>query len=221
MMHRRRIRFGALAVLLFALATLWPMRPARAAGVVGTGTPASCTEAALDAALNGGGTVTFNCGAAPPPIIITNPKVITTDTTIDGGGHITLSGDNATRLFTVSKATLNLNNIILSNGHTESEDGGAIANSGTLIIHNSQLLNNTTGKDYGGGIYNHSSGSGATHYYTSTVELTNAILSGNSTAYGGGGGLYNDSGKATLINVTLNNNRAAGHGVASSTTTAP
>ena len=33
-----------------------------AAGVVGDGTPESCTEAALDTTLAGGGTVTFNCG---------------------------------------------------------------------------------------------------------------------------------------------------------------
>jgi hypothetical protein len=36
---------------------------ARAAGVVGDGTPGSCTTAALTAALSGGGLVTFDCGA--------------------------------------------------------------------------------------------------------------------------------------------------------------
>jgi hypothetical protein len=44
-------------------------RPLYAAdSVVGTGTPASCTEAAFDAALStvqgGSGTITFNCGGA-------------------------------------------------------------------------------------------------------------------------------------------------------------
>jgi hypothetical protein len=34
-------------------------------GVVGEGTPASCTEDALNAALNDGGGVPFNCGALP------------------------------------------------------------------------------------------------------------------------------------------------------------
>jgi hypothetical protein len=33
-----------------------------AAGMVGTGTAESCTDAALDAALVGGGLVTFDCG---------------------------------------------------------------------------------------------------------------------------------------------------------------
>jgi hypothetical protein len=36
--------------------------PVQAAGVVGTGTPATCTESAFDTALTGGGSVTFNCG---------------------------------------------------------------------------------------------------------------------------------------------------------------
>ena len=52
------------SVLLAAL--LLPpcsVEKARAGGVVGTGTPASCTEAALDAALAAGGLVSFNCGA--------------------------------------------------------------------------------------------------------------------------------------------------------------
>jgi hypothetical protein len=49
-----------LAVLLVAAA--WSPRPVRVDAVVGTGTASSCTEAALDVALAGGGTVTFNCG---------------------------------------------------------------------------------------------------------------------------------------------------------------
>jgi len=46
-------------VLLFAA------RPAAAAGVVGNCTPQSCTEAALDAALAGGGLVSL-LGEGPP-----------------------------------------------------------------------------------------------------------------------------------------------------------
>jgi hypothetical protein len=63
---------------------------------VGTGTSASCTESALDARLPGGagfnGAVTFDCGADPVTITITSTKMIAADTTIDGGGRITLSG---------------------------------------------------------------------------------------------------------------------------------
>src|SRR5262245_42977137 len=73
---------------------------ARAAGVVGTGTPGSCTEAALNQALVGFGTVTFNCGGGPVVIPITSSKTLTATTTIDGTGQqITLDGGSSTRLF--------------------------------------------------------------------------------------------------------------------------
>src|SRR5438034_4786711 len=48
---RLLVPLSALLILIAALGA----RPALAAGVVGTGTPASCTETALDAKLNGGG----------------------------------------------------------------------------------------------------------------------------------------------------------------------
>jgi hypothetical protein len=74
---------------------------ARAAGVVGTGTPASCTQAALETALAGGGSVTFNCGTGDVTIQLTSEKVISVSTTIDGGGKVTLEGQDFTRMFRV------------------------------------------------------------------------------------------------------------------------
>src|SRR5215213_8951865 len=61
------------AVLSAALLTILFLRPGGglAAGTVGTGSPASCTEAALDTALAGGGLVTFNCGSSPVQITLT------------------------------------------------------------------------------------------------------------------------------------------------------
>jgi hypothetical protein len=66
-------------LLLLTTLLLWPLRatPVRAAGVVGAGTPESCTEAALDAALAGGGLVTFDCGAEPVTVALSAEKVIT------------------------------------------------------------------------------------------------------------------------------------------------
>src|SRR3989442_6689786 len=80
-----------LALLVFAM---FAATPSALACVVGTGTSASCTEAALDACLPGGGsfdgTVTFACGGAAT-ITVTSPKTISADTTIDGGSVITIS----------------------------------------------------------------------------------------------------------------------------------
>ena len=66
------------------------MASLQAAGVVGTGTPASCTQAALTTALTGGGTVTFNCGGAAT-IPVTSQIPITQNTVIEGGGLITIT----------------------------------------------------------------------------------------------------------------------------------
>jgi Calx-beta domain len=76
----------------------------RAAGVVGNGTPSSCTEPALAAAMAGGGSVTFDCGPGAVTIPLTSELVVSASTAIDGGGTITLSGQNATRLFRVPDA---------------------------------------------------------------------------------------------------------------------
>lgn len=67
--------------------------------VVGTGTAASCTEEAFGAAVTKGGIITFDCGGAAT-IKITSEKMlpIDRDTTIDGGGAITLDGGGTTRL---------------------------------------------------------------------------------------------------------------------------
>src|SRR5438093_11228150 len=88
-----RTRFlVVLALLVFALLAA---TSSALACVVGTGTSVSCTEAALDACLPGGGsfdgTVTFDCGGAAT-ITVTGQKTIRADTTIDGGGVITISG---------------------------------------------------------------------------------------------------------------------------------
>jgi hypothetical protein len=68
--------------------------------VVGTGTAASCTFNALDAAVKQAGVITFNCGTAPVTIAVTSTLVLktTTDTVIDGGNTVTLDGGNAVQI---------------------------------------------------------------------------------------------------------------------------
>src|ERR1043165_88712 len=77
-----------------------------AAGVVGTGTPESCDEAALDTALAGGGAVTFDCGTSPVTITITSTKTISSNTTIDGRNLITLNGNHTVIRFLPSIVVL-------------------------------------------------------------------------------------------------------------------
>lgn len=61
-----------LAVMILVLFTLLFLSTTAFAGVVGSGTPSSCTEAALQAQVPAGGTVTFNCGAGPQTIAFTS-----------------------------------------------------------------------------------------------------------------------------------------------------
>ena len=69
--------------------------------VIGNGTAASCTSAAVVRAVKKGGIITFNCGAAPVTIIMTaTAKVVNTHhhVVLDGGGKVTLSGAGKIRI---------------------------------------------------------------------------------------------------------------------------
>src|SRR5689334_15531384 len=65
-----------------------PADVSRPTTVVGTGTAASCTFDALDAAVTAGGVITFDCGPDPVTIAVTRTLnlPLMKDTVIDGGG---------------------------------------------------------------------------------------------------------------------------------------
>ncbi len=227
-----RVLIGA--ALLAALAVVGPVRPATAAGVVGDGTPGSCTEAALDTALTAGGLVTFNCDPGDLPIVVTSEKTIAINTQLDGGGLVTLSGDGTTRIFAVNLGIeLDVQNITLTNG--QATLGGAIHNAGTLTITNSTLSGNSTGTadiGYGGAIYNDGSltvtnstlsgnvaedglgftndrGGGIFNSFSANLIVTGSTLSGNSTSTGGG---ISNEGTLSITNSTLSGNVAVNSG---------
>ncbi len=88
-----------------------PVSPTR---LVGTGTPASCTDLALTTALRGGGVIGFDCGASPVTITLSAVKVITAPTTVDGSNLVALDGNNAIGLFSVTNgAALTVTNLTL------------------------------------------------------------------------------------------------------------
>jgi hypothetical protein len=69
--------------------------------VVGSGSPASCTSAALVRDVAAGGVITFNCGPNPVTIAMTSTaRVIKTRrlVVLDGGGLVTLSGTGRRRI---------------------------------------------------------------------------------------------------------------------------
>lgn len=188
--------------------------------VVGNGTPSSCTEAAFTDAVAKGGTITFNCGSSPYTLTLTSTKTITSDTVIDGGNIVTLSGGNSTRILSINsfydKATpsLTVQNLTLANGHTTdvpnttstTQGGAAIYRSGgTLTVINSKFTNNVgpvTGQDVAGGAI-YSVGGG-------TTTISGSVFQGNQASNGGAIGSLGSA--LTIINSEVSGNKATGNG---------
>jgi predicted outer membrane repeat protein len=191
------LRIG-LIVVMIGLMVVAKFEVAFAAGVVGDGTPGSCTEAALNAALVGGGDVSFNCGG-PKAILITTAKTIALDTTISGGDEIILTGGLATRLFTITTgATLVLQDIVLDSAFSNGADGGAIANDGTLYLTNSTIQFSQTDINHSGGAI----------FTSGPVFITNSTLRENKA--GSGGAIFANFGnaKVTINGSTVTKNQA-------------
>lgn len=82
--------------------------------VVGTGTPASCTSAAVVAAVTAGSVITFNCGPNPLTITLTETLKVRNSTrklVIDGGGKVTLSGGNTKRILYIDTCDTSLGSV--------------------------------------------------------------------------------------------------------------
>jgi hypothetical protein len=198
------LRMRWLAAPLFGLAwLLMAAVPAHAGGVVGDGTPASCTDAAYAAAFAGGGLVTFNCGPNPITISVTTKVVDAGETTtVDGGGLVTLDGGGTLQHYLVlGEGSLTLRRITLQNGNFGSggavfvdqqgslrleavtiqdceadgsdSDGGAVQNRGTLVVDGSRFLRNHA--DDGGGAINNN---GGTVTIRSSTFISNTALNG-------------------------------------------
>jgi len=97
------------------------------AASVGDGTPGSCTESALRAALASKSVITFNCGPAPVTIPISSTIAIPTnrDTVIDGGNRVTLDGGNTTRILSLVQQNYRTNTLGLTLQHVRLVNGKA------------------------------------------------------------------------------------------------
>jgi predicted outer membrane repeat protein len=230
----RKVLRWVLAGLFLVLGNFSWSSGLQAFGVVGTGTPATCTQTALTTALIGGGLVTFNCGG-PATILVTSPITITQNSVIEGGGQIKITGGLTTRLFdvTVLSASLTLNNIVLDSANSAGGgggDGGALKSVGTLVLNNVTIqfsqtpgcggaiwsngtmiisdstFNNNMGVGAGGAICTGQAG-------TTRLQVTNSSFSSNqttSTTSGYGGAIYvaGPVAEVTIVDSSFLNNSA-------------
>jgi predicted outer membrane repeat protein len=183
------------AFLLTALVVLLVTARADAVGVV-----TNCTnDTDFSNQLAGGGTVTFNCGTAT--VVLSSMKAIAANTTIDGGGTITLSGNNLFRLFLVTNGvSLTLKNVVIEDGHYDGTDGGAIRNLGSLTVIASKFVNNSTTSSWSGGAI----------FSNGTLNVSNSVFSSNQG--GSAGAILESAGVANISNTSFDHNQTTNSG---------
>ncbi|MET8201771.1 hypothetical protein [Micromonospora taraxaci] len=202
---------------------------------IGTGTPASCTSAAVVKAVAAGGVITFNCGPAPVTIKMAatakvrnanGPKVV-----LDGGGTVTLSGQGQRRIlymntcdeaqgFTTSHCQnqdhpqLTVQNLTFADGNStgdkaEGGGGGAIfVRGGRFKVVNSRFVRNRcdrTGPDLGGAAIRVLS-----QHENKPVYVVGSTFDGGSCS--NGGALSSIGVSWVVLNSLLKNNEAIGNG---------
>jgi hypothetical protein len=69
--------------------------------VLGNGMPGSVTTAQIQAALDAGGHIRFDLGAAPTTLVVTSTLTASRETVLDGGGVVTLSGGDVRRILRI------------------------------------------------------------------------------------------------------------------------
>lgn len=181
---------------------------------VGSGTVASCTEAALVSAVSAGGTVVFSCGTAPVVIALSAPLLPAKDLFLDGAGLVTLSSSGASRIIDMDKGgakNLRLRDLRLSSG-SSATNGGAVLSSYRSNVYVERVtfdgnVAGAAGEDGGGALYlksgshgvvigstftrNKGGAGGAIHSLLSDLRIVDSIFQDNSSISGASSGTQN------------------------------
>lgn len=166
--------------------------------VVGDGSAASCTEAALAAAVAAGGVVTFACGPDPVTITLTAALKVTKDLVLDGAGTVTLSGGKSTRILDMDTGNFEATGPLLTVQRLRFVDAKS---AGTQV---------PLGTDVDGG-------GGAIFFRGGSVTAIDSDFEGNEAATLGpdvsGGAITGIGvGATVIVGCTFKNNRAANGG---------
>jgi hypothetical protein len=186
--------------------------------VVGGGSAAGCTEAALRAAVAKGGIVVFDCGNAPVTITLSSEILVAGDTTLDGGGLVTLSGGGASRILHVgddyydSTPVLTVQHLAFEDGYTTDEfitlsraqSGGAIFLEGASLVAIDCTFSNNQCAGNGGYV----TGGAIGGYGEGTIVIQASRFSGNSGSNGGAIGMENKD--VTIVSSIFTGNHATG-----------
>ena len=159
----------------------------------------TCDEPGLNAALAaGGGPHTFNC-VAPTTVTTTGRKTISRDVILDGGGNLTISGNDHHTVFWVNPGvSFEIHNLTVSDGNANRFGGGIYNQGGVLTVDNSTISDSTT-RFHGGGIYNDGG----------VLTVEDSVVAGNRTLAYHGAGLYNaNGGTVAITNSTFSHNNA-------------
>jgi hypothetical protein len=207
--------------------------------IVGTGTPASCTSAAVVAAVAAGGLITFSCGPDPVTITLTAtakirnaaPRIV-----LDGGGTVTLSGGGQRRILYMNTCDaaqgwttahcqdqdtpqLTVQNLTFADGNStgdtaEGGGGGAIfVRGGRFKAVNSRFVRNRcdkTGPDLGGAAIRVLSQSKGLPVYI--VNSTFGGAAGQGGSCSNGGALSSIGVSWVVLNSVMTDNTAVGNG---------
>jgi predicted outer membrane repeat protein len=211
-----------------------PVDTSHPSRVVGRGTAASCTSAAVVAAVRAGGIIRFSCGPEPVTIRMTaTAKIMNTSpqVVLDGGGLVTLSGQGQRRILYMdtcdpvqvwttshcqdqASPKLVIQNLGFTDGNSNGQlfdggGGGAIFDrGGRLRIVNSVFTGNRCerdGPDIGGG-----AGRALSQYQGLPVYVVNSRFTGNVCS--NGGALSSIGVSWTVLNSRFLANRAVGIG---------
>ena len=149
-----------------------------------------------------GGTVFFDMNQVVSPITLTGGELLLDkNLTIRGpnAAGLTVSGNNSSRVFNVAaKATVVISDLTITGGRANS--GGGVYNLGDLTLSNVTLTGNTAAGGAGEG--------GALAGEGGTLFVVNSTVSGNSAETNGGGLVNRSTSAATLVNVTVTDNRS-------------
>ena len=201
---------------------------------IGTGTPASCTSAAVVKAVAAGGIITFDCGPNPVTITMTaTAKVRNASSTVvlDGGGRVTLSGAGKRRILYLNTCDeaqgwttshcqdqetprLTVQNLVFADGNStgstaDGGGGGAIFDrGGRLKVVNSRFTGNRcdrSGPDLGGAALRVLSQSKNQPVYVVGSTFTGGVCSN-------GAALSSIGVSWTVLNSSFSGNSAVGSG---------